>query len=135
MPQQTQILDKSCARRIVPNESTLLAIEQTYHIVVKPALAPSAFQRHASGGAIPDSASDPNGFQQAMQDIFGTVGATASPVVGTGTSGYNGTIDGPCNLLPGTQVQLDHPTGLSAGRSIRTTARVAVAAHEHAGSQ
>jgi uncharacterized protein YjbI with pentapeptide repeats len=113
MPQQTQILDKSCARRIVPNASTLLAIEQTYHSAVKPPLAPSVFERLAPAEAIPDSTSDPNGFRQAMRDIFGTVGATVSTVVGTGTSGYNGTIDDLCNLLPGTQVQLNHPTGLS----------------------
>ena len=38
----------------------------------------------------------------------------ASQVVGTGTSGYNGTTDPNLgNLLPGNQVQIDHPTGLA----------------------
>ncbi len=41
------------------------------------------------------------------------VGGKATPVVGTGTSGYNGTVDDLCNLLPGAQVQIDHPTGLA----------------------
>ena len=41
------------------------------------------------------------------------VGGKATPVVGTGTSGYNGTVDGLCNLLPGDQVQVDHPAGLA----------------------
>ena len=111
--QQTQILDKSCARRLVPNQSTLLAIEQTYHTVVKPPLRPSIFERLAPAEAIPDATSDPNGFQQAMRDIFGTVGATVSPVVGTGTSGYNGAVESQCNPLSGSQVQIDHPGGLA----------------------
>jgi hypothetical protein len=34
-------------------------------------------------------------------------------IVGTGTSGYNGNSDKIGNLLPGTQVQIDHPQGLS----------------------
>ena len=34
-------------------------------------------------------------------------------VVGTGTSGYNGNVDSDNNLLPGTQVQINHPQGLS----------------------
>jgi uncharacterized protein YjbI with pentapeptide repeats len=39
---------------------------------------------------------------------------TATPVVGTGTSGYNGNCcDSDGNLLPGTQVQVNGPVGLS----------------------
>ena len=34
-------------------------------------------------------------------------------MVGTGTSGYNGNSDTYGNLLPGTQVQVNQPTGLS----------------------
>lgn len=36
-------------------------------------------------------------------------------VVGTGTSGYNGNTDSNGLLLPGTQVQINHPGGLSVG--------------------
>jgi uncharacterized protein YjbI with pentapeptide repeats len=38
---------------------------------------------------------------------------TATRVVGTGTSGYNGNSDSDGNLLPGTQVQVNGPVGLS----------------------
>jgi hypothetical protein len=48
-----------------------------------------------------------------MLDIFGTVGANVSPVVGTGTRGYNGTTDDLGLLLPGTQVQINQPAGLA----------------------
>jgi len=112
MSQQTEILDRSCARRIVPNQSTLQAIQQTYHVLVKPPLPPSVYQRLAAGQAIPDSTGDPHAFQESMQDIFGTLGATVSRVVGTGTSGYNGTTDD-FGLLPGTKVQIDRPAGLA----------------------
>ena len=41
-------------------------------------------------------------------------GRQVTPVVGTGTSGYNGNTDSLSGLLlPGTQVQLNHPEGLS----------------------
>jgi hypothetical protein len=39
---------------------------------------------------------------------------SVTPVVGTGTSGYNGNRDAN-GLLPGTQVQINHPEGLSMG--------------------
>jgi hypothetical protein len=38
---------------------------------------------------------------------------TATQVVGTGTSGYNGNSDSFGNLLPGIQVQVNQPVGLS----------------------
>jgi hypothetical protein len=41
------------------------------------------------------------------------VGGQATPVVGTGTSGYNGTVDSLCDLLSGNQVQVDTPGGVS----------------------
>jgi hypothetical protein len=46
-----------------------------------------------------------------------TTGAV-TPVVGTGVAGYNGNTGGPFGfLLPGTQVQINHPTGLSVDRT------------------
>jgi uncharacterized protein YjbI with pentapeptide repeats len=90
---QVEILDKSCQRRYVSNKATLDAIEQTYHVAVLPPLSPAVWQHLAQGPALPDPTQDPKGFQSAMQDIFGTVAATVTPVVGTGTSGYNGTTD------------------------------------------
>jgi uncharacterized protein YjbI with pentapeptide repeats len=126
----------SCQRRHVPNPATLQQIQQTYN-------PPSgqtdglSWQRIPAGLPIPDEVQDDLAFEDTMQQIFGgcspdcgtsststttapprrrgqvTVGGQATPVVGTGTSGYNGTVDGMCNLLPANQVQLNHPTGLS----------------------
>jgi uncharacterized protein YjbI with pentapeptide repeats len=129
----------SCQRRHVPNPGTLQQIQQTYNPATGQADGLS-WQRIPAGPEIPDIYQDAYDYDIQMGDIFGVNDATratsvptrpaavtagggatramnvlgqATPVVGTGTSGYNGTIDGLCNLLPGTQVQLDHPTGLS----------------------
>ena len=126
----------TCQRRHVPNPDTLQQIQQTYH-PASSQLAGLDWQRIPAGPAVPDYDTDPIGYQLTVQQIFGgscqtgcgasranptaaaepgaalSVGGQARPVVGTGTSGYNGTIDGLCNLLPGTQVQIDHPTGLA----------------------
>ncbi len=40
-------------------------------------------------------------------------GGTATQVVGTGSRGYNGTVDSNCNFLSGNQVQIDQPSGLA----------------------
>jgi uncharacterized protein YjbI with pentapeptide repeats len=112
MPEQTHIVDQTCKRRLLPNQSTLDAIVRTYHAVLRAPLAPPVFARLAVAQSIPGSPTDA-AFQQAMRDIFGTVGATVSPVVGTGTSGYNGTTDDFGALLPGTQVQVNQPDGLA----------------------
>jgi uncharacterized protein YjbI with pentapeptide repeats len=123
---EIDIVDRACLRRPVPNPPTLGAIQQTYHVAPKP-LAPSDFQRLVAGPAIPDASADPTGFQQAMQQIFGTAvpratpaptpaptgraaaalgdGGQVTPVAGTGTPGYNGTDDYP--------VQVNHPQGLA----------------------
>jgi hypothetical protein len=110
---QVEILDTSCKRRFVSNSATLDAIEQTYHVAVLPPLSPAVWLHLAQGPEVPDVSQDPQGFQSGMHEIFGTVAATVTPVVGTGTSGYNGTTDFLGNSLPGTQVQVNRPAGLA----------------------
>jgi hypothetical protein len=133
---EVDILDSGCVRHQVPDPLTLQQIQGTY----QPAsmqIASTDWQAIPSGAAIPEVNTDPAGFNQAVGEIFGgcqtgcetsttrattaaagaeavQVAGTATPVVGTGQSGYNGTVDPVlCNALPANQVQVNQPAGLA----------------------
>jgi uncharacterized protein YjbI with pentapeptide repeats len=123
------IVDTGCRHHRLPNSLALTQIEQTYRPTIKTLPSADAYQIHPSALGIPDASTDPTGFDRAMQQIYGpprteataetpsvtavSVGGHSTTVVGTGTSGYNGTTNFAGILLPANQVQVNQPMGLA----------------------